>query len=363
MFRKKSLLKSMIAGLAFSLAFAGAAHAQKKAVATTLPKVNWTLQTTWAQGWLLHDMAEDMARRVDQMSGGNFKIDVLPAGAVVGGLEVLDATHSGVIDAYHSWPGYWMSKHPSAPFFASIPMSLEPLMHVTWFYAYGGKELLQEMYDEIKLSVYAIPGGVTHPELLAHSNKPLNNLNDFKGLKYRTPGWWGEILKGMGVSVTMLPGTELYPALERGILDALEFSSPIVNRQQGFHEVTQYLAGPGMHQPTCFFEFGFNKGKYDALPEHYKEMLQSAAMATTLWSWTQDIVMGIDTFEYWESRGKKFTRVSDEAQREFRKQAWKWIDNDVKAKKNAHYTKTWKSVQVFWTKFLDYEHKMIPVRN
>lgn len=361
--RRKSFFTVITVVLALSLIVVSASHAQRRgAKAVEMPAVNWTLQTTWAQGWLLHEMAEDFAKRVSTMTGGNFQIDVLPAGAVVGGLEVLDATHTGVIDAFHSWPGYWMGKHPSAPFFASIPMSLEPLMHTTWLYAYGGKELMQQMYDEIGLNVYSIPGGVTHPEVLAHSNKPLADVKDWVGLKYRAPGWWGEILKGMGVAVTMLPGTELYPALERGILDATEFSSPIVNRQQGFHEVTKYVAGPGMHQPTCYFELGFNKAKYDALPDHYKAVIQTAAMATTLWSWTQDIVLGFETFEYWKSRDRVFNRVSDDAQREFRKQAWAWIDKDVKEKNNAHYTKTWNSVQEFWKKFVEYEHMMIPIR-
>jgi len=326
-------------------------------------KVNWTLQTTWAQGWLLHEMAEDFAKRVKEMSGGNFVITVLPAGAVVGGLEVLDATHTGTIDAYHSWTGYWMGKHPSAPFFSSIPMHFEPLMHVTWFYSGTGTKLMQEMYDEMKMNVTVIPCGVTHPEVLAHSNKPLSKTSDWVGLKYRAPGWWGEILKKMGVAVTMLPGTELYPALQRGVLDATEFSSPIVNRQQGFHEVTKFVAGPGMHQPTCMFEVGFNKDKYNALPAEYKAILESAAMATTVWSWSKDIVKGAETLDYWKKQGKQLTRVSPEAQREFRKQAWAYIDNDVKAKKNSHYTKTWQSVQDHWKMFVDYEEFMIPIRN
>lgn len=168
--------------------------------------------------------------------------------------------------------------------------------------------------------------------------------------------------KEFGVAVTMLPGAELYPALERGILDATEFSSPIVNRQSGFHEVAKYIAGPGMHQPTCFFEIGFNKDAYDALSDEYKAILQNAAKATTLWSWTQDIVLGIETIAFWEKQGIERTYVSPEAQREFRKEAWAWIDKDVKAKNNAHYTKTWNSVQKFWVEFVDYEDFMIPVR-
>ena len=327
------------------------------------PDVRWTLQTTWAQGWLLHDMAEYFAEQVELMSGGKFIIDVQPAGAIVGGLEVLDATDTGTLDAYHSWPGYWMGNHPSAPFFASIPMHLEPLMHVTWLYAYGGKELMQEMYDEIGMNVYSIPGGVTHPELLAHSNVPLATVDAWRGLKYRAPGWWGEILKeDYGVAVTMLPGTELYPALERGILDALEFSSPVVNRQQGFHEVADYIAGPGMHQPTCFFELGFNKDKYDALPADYQAILQNAAKAMTLWSWTVDITEGMNTLDFYEEQGIQRTYVDPDLQRQFREDSWAWIDNSVQNSTNQHYKTTWASVNEFWDRFVDYEDFMIPVR-
>lgn len=328
-----------------------------------LPKVTWTLQTTWAKGWLLHEMSEDFAKRILDMSGGNFVIKVLPAGAVVGAMENLDATSKGTLDAYHSWPGYWQGKHPSANFFASIPMHLEPLMYVSWYYAGGGKELMQEMYDEMGMNVIVIPGGVTDPELLAQSNKPLKTIKDFKGLKYRAPGWWGEILKKkFGVSVMMLPGTELYPALQKGILDATEFSSPIVNRQQGFHEVTKYVAGPGMHQPTCYFELGFNKTKYNALPAEYKAMIQTAAMAMTIQKWSEDIVKGIETLEFFKSKGKILTRVNDADQREFRKQAWAFIDAEVKKINRPHTTKTWASVQNYWKKFSDYETFMVPVR-
>ncbi|MBS4031342.1 MAG: hypothetical protein KGZ63_07985 [Clostridiales bacterium] len=330
--------------------------------ANELPQVRWTMQTTWSQGWLLHEMAEDFAKRVYDLSDGNFIIDVQPAGAVVGGLEVLDATHAGTIDAYHSWPGYWMGKHPSAPFFASIPLHLEPLMHTTWLYNYGGKELYQEMMDEAKQNVIVLPGGLTGPELLAHSNVPLETIDAWKGLKYRAPGWWGEVLKDVGVSVMMLPGTELYPSLERGILDATEFSIPAVNRQQGFHEVADYIAGPGLHQPTCFFEVGFNKDEYNKLPSIYKAILENASYAMTLNMWTKSIVADMEALDYFDEIGIKRTYVSAEVQRELREQAWEWIDADVKKNGNAHYQKTWDSVNEFWVRFGEYEEFMMPIR-
>lgn len=330
--------------------------------AKELPKVRWTMQTTWMKGWLIHDEVEAWAKRIGEMSGGNFVIKVLPAGAIVGGMEVLDATSKGTIDGWQTWGGYWQGKHPSANFFASIPMHLEPLMYVTWLYQGGGKELLQQMYDEMKMNVVVIPGGLTHPELLAMSNKPLRNVKDFKGLKYRTPGWWAEILKSKGVSVTMIPGVDLYPSLQKGIIDALEFSSPIVNKQQNFHEVTKYVAGPGMHQPTCTFELGFNKDKYNALPPEYKAMIQEAAKAMAIDMWTKDIVMGIDTLKFYKSKGLKLTRVDDASQREFRKTAFAFIDAEVKKINRPHTTKTWASVNNFRKEFMEYEDFMVPVR-
>lgn len=330
--------------------------------AAELPKVRWTVQTTWAKGMLIHDEVEGMAKRVSDMTGGNFVIKVLPAGAIVGAMENMEATSKGTLDGWHSWTGYWQGKHPSANFFASIPMHLEPTMYLTWMYQGGGKELMQEMFDEMKMNVIVMPGGLTHPEILAMSNKSLKNVKDFKGLKYRTPGWWAEILKSMGVSVTMVAGVDLYPSLQKGVIDALEFSTPIVNKSQNFHEVVKYVAGPGMHQPTCYFEIGFNKDKYNALPPEYKAILQSAVMAMNIDMWTKDITMGIETLKFFKSKGLTLTRIEDKDQREFRKVAWAFIDTEVKKINRPHTTKTWASANKMWAEFSDYEHFMLPIR-
>lgn len=369
MSKNKSFVCLIALLLVFSFALVGcgggtqpAAQPAEQPANAGLPEVKWTMQTTWSQGWLLHDMAIDWADRVRAMTNGRFDIEVLPSGAIVGGQEVLDATHAGTIDAYHSWPGYWMGKHPAAPFFASIPMGLEPQMHIMWLYGAGGDKYFQEMMDEAGMNVVVWPGGVTHPEVLAHSNKKLSTINDFVGLKYRAPGWWGEMLKEMGVAVTMLPGTELYPSLERGILDATEFSSALVNKQSGFQEVTDYIAGPGMHQPTCFFDIGVNKDKYNALPVEYQEILKNAAMAMTIYTWSIGTVGDMEVLNEWKAAGETFTRVDDKSQHEFRELAFEWLDKDVAAKNNALYTKCWESAKKFYYDFVEFEHFMVPIR-
>src|SRR5690606_32923006 len=139
------------------------------------------------------------------------------------------------------------------------------------FYEAGGIDYWNRLYQDILgLNVIAMPMGFNTTEFLAWSHVPLRETEDFVGLKYRTTGWWGEILRRMGVSVTTLPGGEVYPALERRVLDATEFASPAADRDLGFYEVTQYFTGPGMHQPTSALELTINRDAWNRLPDDLK---------------------------------------------------------------------------------------------
>ncbi|PKM88642.1 MAG: hypothetical protein CVU87_07060 [Firmicutes bacterium HGW-Firmicutes-12] len=371
MSRNKKFVALIALLLVFSFALAGCGGSKPAAPAAegtgsdpNFPEVKWTMQTTWSQGWLIHDgMPVVFADRVRAMTGGKFDIEVLPAGAIVGGLEVLDACNAGTIDAYHSWTGYWLNKHPAAPLFASTPMGFEPDMSFAWLYAGGGKEFMARMFEEMQMNVVAYPLGITHPEILVHSNKPVGVMEDFKGLKYRAPGWWGEILRSTGVNVTLLPSPELYPSMEKGVIDAVEFNIPMVNKQMGFDEVSKYIAGPGMHQPTCVFEVGFNKDKYDALPQTYKDILWSASVEATVDSWTTGIVGDLEVLKEWQSNDKwTLQKFNAEDQHAIRKLSWDYIDGQVKEKNNALYTEAWTSYKTFFNEFCDFEWFMVPER-
>lgn len=322
--------------------------------------IRWTMQSSWPSGLLLHEMAERWAEEVKITSGGRLIIDVLPAGSLVGGAEVMDATHTRTIDAYHSVSTYWMGKMPAAPFFCTIPMSFEAPMYLVWLYERGGLELWQRMYDEANVNVKVLPGGVFGAEIIAHSHKPLSNLDDWKGLKYRTVGWWAEILKEMNVSVTTLPAAELYTSLDRRVIDAVEFGPPLINRELGFHEITNYFTGPGMNQPSTLMEIGINKDSWNALPEDLQQSLEIASRSMTLWGWTKELSGSIDTLEFYKSIGKTPSLVNEEAQREFRNTTWAYLDRE--AEKDEFFKEVWDSVKEFWTLFNEYEEFMIPVR-
>lgn len=327
------------------------------------PQKVYTLKiaTMWPDSILLHKMPVEWARICNEASGGRLKIEVYPAGAIVGAGEVLDATKAGTIDGYHDWPGYWIGKMPASPFFAAVPMYMEPFMHVAWMYEGGGLEFMQKMFDQSGYNVKLMLLGVTHPEQLAVSNKPMQTFDDFKGLKYRTVGWWGEILRSIGVAVTSVPGAEVYPGLERGIIDAAEFSTPAVNKVLGFQEVTKYVTGPGMHQPSCLFSIGINKKKWDELPKDLQLLMESTARSVTLWSWTRDLQESMDAVESFEKKGIKKVTAAPEVQKKLYEETIKLLDEKAR-KEGGIFQEIWTSMKNYRQKYIEYEEFMMPIR-
>ena len=293
-------------------------------------------------------------------SGGRLKIEVHPGGSIVGAMEILDAVDSGVLDALGSVSTYWMGKSPALALFTSAPMGFEPFMYLTWLYEEGGLELWQKAYDQTGAKVKVLPCGITHPELLAHSHKPIEKPADFKGLKYRTAAEFADMFRKMGVAITTLPGAEVYPSLERKIIDAAEFSTPSVNEKLAFHQVTQYYTGPGMHQPTCVFDLVINRDSWNALPDDLKAIVEIVARSTTLWGWAADFSRSMDALDKFKASGNKAVRVSDEAQRQFREFAWQQMD--LHAEEDALYKEVWTSMKEYWKKFNEYENFMVPIR-
>jgi TRAP-type mannitol/chloroaromatic compound transport system substrate-binding protein len=339
-----------------------AALALVAALSTSLAQEHrWTMATSWPAALSFQILAQEFADNVERMSGGRMVIDVQPSGAIVGAFEVLDAAHSGIVEMAHSWSGYWLGMHPAAPFFASIPMSLEAPMYMAWFYDGGGIELWNRLYqDELGLDVTVMPVGVFHPETFAWSNRELRTIEDFQGLRFRTVGWWADILRGAGVSVVSLPAAELYPSLERGVIDAVEFSTPWSDRTLAFYEVTDYFTGPGMHQPAIVNELIINRTAWEALPEDLRAIVEVAAEAITIRAWSRDIAMSMEAVEYFEEQGVQRVIVDEETQHEFRRLSFEYIDS--LAADNAFFAEVWESVQSFYDRYADYEVLMVPVR-
>jgi TRAP-type mannitol/chloroaromatic compound transport system substrate-binding protein len=246
----------------------------------------WKIQSTWTAGDFHQVNPKGLVEKIEAMSGGRLKINLLAAGAIVPAFEVLDAIHKGILDGGHAWPGYWYGKHPAATLFGSVPggpfgMSAED--YLGWLYLGGGKELYNELLQkELKLNVVAFPTFGETPEPLGWFPKPLKDVKDFRGLKFRAGGMSAEVFKAMGMSVVTLPGGEIVPAMQRGVIDAGEFSDPSSDMAMGFQDVRKFYHMPGTHQPTGMMEFLINTKKWDELPADLKAIVEYASMAEAL---------------------------------------------------------------------------------
>ncbi len=329
--------------------------------ASLAQEYRWTMATSWPAALSFQLLAQEFADNDERMSGGRMVIDVQPSGAIVGPFEVLDAAHSGIVEMAHSWSGYWLGMHPAAPFFASIPMSLEAPMYMAWFYDGGGIELWNRLYqDELGLDVVVMPAAVFHPETFAWSNREIRRIEDFQGLRFRTVGWWADILREAGVAVVSLPAAELYPSLERGVIDAAEFSTPWADQTLAFHEVTNYMTGPGMHQPAIVNELIINRTAWEGLPEDLRAIVEVAAEAMVVRAWSRDIVNSMEAVRFFEEQGQQLVVVDEETQNELRRLSFEYLDG--LAAQNEFFAEVWESVQNFYNSYADYEALMVPVR-
>lgn len=240
------------------------------------------MQTSWPASDIWQQMAQDYATRVEEMSGGRLKIDLLPAGAVVGAFQVMDAVHDGVIDAAHTVPVYWYGKSKAASFFGTGPVfGGSATTMLAWFYQGGGAELYRELtQDMLGLNVYGYMGMPMPAQPFGWFKNEVNTVADVQGLKYRTVGLAADLLQSMGMSVAQLPGGEIVPAMERGVIDAFEFNNPTSDRRFGAQDVAKNYYLSSYHQASESFEFIFNRDFMDDLPEDLQAILRYGVEAS-----------------------------------------------------------------------------------
>ena len=224
-------------------------------------KIRWKMVMPWSKGLLFYDIAVHFADSVRLASAGRLDIKAFSAGELVPAMQSFDAVSEGSAQVGHDWPGYWKGKNEAFVAFASVPFGLDAEGYNIWLYEKGGLEMMQELYG--KFNLFALPGGQVGQEMGLFSNKRATKMEDFKGMRVRTPGWYMDIMNNLGASVSPLPGGEVYLALERGVIDAAEFSSPAINYPMGFDEITKYAIQPGVHQPGVQCALFFNKDAYE----------------------------------------------------------------------------------------------------
>src|SRR5258706_12279882 len=289
-------------------------------------------QSTWPTKDIFHEYALDYAKKVNDMSGGDLKIEVLPAGSVVKAFDMMDAVSKGTLDGGHGVLAYWYGKNSAMAIWGSGPaFGMDANMVLAWHYYGGGKALLEEIYKTLNLNVVSFLYGPMPTQPLGWFKKVVKSKDDFKGLKYRTVGLSIDIFTGLGAAVNAVPGGEITAAMDRGLLDAAEFNNASSDRALGFADVSKVCMLQSWHQSGEQFEILFNKTKYDALPAKVKAIVANAVEASSAdMSWKAIERYSADYIELQSKDKVKFYKTPDSILEEQLK-----IWDQIVAKKSA----------------------------
>ena len=312
--------------------------------ATAQSTITFKMQSTWPTKDIFHEVFVDWGKKVEEMAGGRLKIDILPSGAVVPAFQLIEAVHQGTLDGGHGVPAYWFGKQVAASLFGTGPsFGLDAEGLLGWIYYGGGQELYNELIQTVlQLDVVSFFHGPMPTQPLGWFKAPVQKPDDLKGVKFRTVGLSADLFKQLGASVVILPGGEIVPALDRGVIDAAEFNNPSSDRLLGFPDVRKVMMAQSYHQPVEFLELLFNKKKYDALPKDLQAMIKYANMAQSAdFTWK---MMDRNSKDLEEMKSKQKVQVvkTPKAVLEAQLNAWDAVVAE-KAKDNPFFVKVLES--------------------
>ena len=310
------------------------------AVARAQTPIKWRIQTAWQPGTAGYRQFQKYCANVKEISEGKLQFQPFPENGIVGTFEMFNAVKAGQLDAMHCFSNYWSGNIPVSAFLSSYPLGLDrPDQWETWYYELGGLQIARKAYRAHNMFFV---GPIQHDLNLIHSKVPIRSFEDFKGKKIRFPGGMiSEIFSQAGVSTVILPGGEIFQALDRGLLDASDYTGPAVNYDLGFADVTKYIimgppSTPCLHQPVDLMDLTVNMAKWTALSKHQQELV---IVATRQHSWDQYAYIQKENIAAWDkfkAQGVQVIRLSEDDIQKFRRRAipmwFTWAKRDPLAK-------------------------------
>ncbi len=307
------------------------------------------MATSWGGGPHLNILAKGFAEKVEFLTNGEIKIEVFPAGTLGSPLKVVETVRNGVADVGHHWPGYDWGVDKTSVLFGGYAGSMPEEHYLHWLDQGEGLELWQQWRLE-KHGVVGFPCGSHSDEVFMHSRKRIQSIEDFKGVKLRTSGAWAEIAATLGASTVILAGPEVYPALERGVVDAIEWATPWINYKVGFNKIAKYVILPGLHQASSAQECVFRKDVWDRFNERQKRMLMLAGKLTTLEAFMLFNDGDVEALRKFVDEGNELV-VVDEGFRKAKDEATRaWIDKTTK-ELGGWFAKVVASQQAYYEKW------------
>jgi len=318
------------------------------------PSVKWRMGSTWTPAINLYHGDQAMIKYVGEMTKGDFEIKWFPSGSLMGAFEYFDACSKGVVEAVGDWPSYWVSKDPVFDFFGSFPYGFTNLDYMIWLYQFGGIELYQEMFGKYNMTYFTL--GATPMESgfrTTAKTGPIKTAADYKGKKVRTPGrstiW---VLQQLGGAPVSMPGGEIYLAVERGTLDGAEFSSPGIDWEMGFAEITKYWSVPCWFQPSSEIGVMVNLKAFNSLTPQYQAIFKYACQAAAMESLTFYEADAGRAIEKFIDKGTEIYKLDDASLQKLDELTGEYIL--MKIKENKDFAKVLKSMMVYLEEYKDW---------
>ena len=338
--RRSFLTKASVGGVAA----AGSTVLAAPAIAQSMPTVTWRLTSSFPKSLdTIYGAAETMANAVSAMTDGKFKIQVFAAGEIVGGLQAMDAAAAGTVEACHTATYYYWGKDPAWALGTCVPFGPNQRQMNAWYYYGGGRDLLNKFYA--KNGLYGMQCGNTGVQMGGWYRKEIKTLNDIKGLKMRIGGFGGKVMSALGAVPQQIAGGDIYPALEKGTLDACEWVGPYDDEKLGFYKVAPYYYYPGWWEGGPALSTLVNQKKWNELPKQYQVALQTANQAADLDMMAHYDAVNPDALKRLVANGAKLRPFSKEIMSAAFDAAHK-IYADLSAK-NPSFKEIWASQSVF----------------
>jgi TRAP-type mannitol/chloroaromatic compound transport system substrate-binding protein len=317
-------------------------------------QIIWKGTSAYGSGLSYYQIAKYFADRVKDMSAGRLIIQVNTGGSIVPVFSEQEAVNTGAVDLACTSSMYIRGKFPASVLIGTSMYAFKQQEFLAWLEYGGGYQLWQEMYDRKGWNVHVLPTYCIYPtESLGWYRKPIQSLADFKGMKFRTVGEWGEVMTKLGASVVTLPSGELYSALERGVLDGVEMSHPSFDKGLGLYEVCKYMVFPGVHQTSGPMETLVKKDKWNALPDDLKSIVEAAAREATLRSMTYTVIQDREAVEFFKEHGVHIMKLNKEVLDRIKVLVDEVLDEH--ASKDPFYAKILNSQREFHKNWSQYE--------
>ena len=343
--KRRQVLINTAIGTASATALSACSRASNNSSAqnSAQPRIRWRMATSWPKALGLFQSAEIVTRRVREMTGGRFTITPFAAGELVPGLQVLDAIQTGTVECGHTASYYYVGKNPALAFATTVPFGLTAQQQNAWLYHGGGLEAMQKLYADF--NTINFPAGNSGAQMGGWFKREIRTVADLTGLKMRIPGFGGQVMTRLGVNVQVLPGGEIYLALDRGAIDAAEWVGPYDDEKLGLNKAAQFYYYPGWWEPGASFEALVNRTAWDRLPKEYQEIFKAAAMEANLSMLAQYDALNREALQRLVAGGTKLTPYSKELMQAAQKTAVELFEDN--AGKDATFKQTYQQWSTF----------------